>query len=58
LISLNIHSQERSNVSLVQNKLGDQGQTIFGEVEWMPPKRSNMDETLTPKPFARNGGKV
>jgi hypothetical protein len=26
----------------VQNKLGGQGQTIFGEVERMPPKRSNM----------------
>ncbi len=42
----------------MQNKLGDQGQTIFGEVERMPPKRGNMDETFTLKPFARNGGKV
>jgi hypothetical protein len=41
----------------VQNKLGGQGQTIFGEVERMPPKRNNMDETFTPIPFARNGGK-
>jgi hypothetical protein len=36
------------NASLVQNKLGGQGQ-IFGEVERMPPKRSNMDETFTLK---------
>jgi hypothetical protein len=34
------------------------GQTIFGKVEGIPPKRDNMGETFTLRPFIGNGGEI